>query len=197
MRSRLLAPALLALSAVPLAAQSTRGVTADSAACGALAVAVDSLVLHGRSDLPLVLWHETQPVRRAEVIPSYWHRLRTTPTLDSTTWESFQRRNRRARPTCRNVPLPNPLTLRSKRTDGHALSRTRDPEEFWRAFGARYGAGASVATSAVGLSADGRQALLTVMYGCGGLCGAAYIVLLERDTRHRWHVRHVLLTSVS
>jgi len=42
--------------------------------------------------------------------------------------------------------------------------------------------------SRAGLSADRRQALLTVSNICGGLCGAGFVVVLHRDGDGRWRI---------
>jgi hypothetical protein len=51
--------------------------------------------------------------------------------------------------------------------------------------------------SAVGFSADGRQALVYVTYWCGGLCADQHWVLLERRPDGRWSIRRTLLTVIS
>ena len=51
--------------------------------------------------------------------------------------------------------------------------------------------------SAVGFSADGKQALVYVSYWCGGLCGDEHWALLERQPDGRWSIRRTLLTLVS
>jgi hypothetical protein len=51
--------------------------------------------------------------------------------------------------------------------------------------------------SAVGFSADGRQALVYVSYWCGGLCADQHWVLLERRPDGRWSIRRTLLTVIS
>jgi hypothetical protein len=51
--------------------------------------------------------------------------------------------------------------------------------------------------SPVGISADGRQALVYVHYWCGGLCADQHWALLQRQPDGRWALRRTLLTIIS
>lgn len=51
--------------------------------------------------------------------------------------------------------------------------------------------------SPIGLSADGKRALVYVHYWCGGLCGDQHWALLERQPDGRWSLRRTLLTVIS
>jgi hypothetical protein len=54
-----------------------------------------------------------------------------------------------------------------------------------------------ISVSRVGVSADGRQALLTVRNVCGGLCGSGWIVVLRRDRHQRWRVSRAEMLWIS
>lgn len=201
-RMRLVLHALLGVLALapPALAQGAGQVTPparDTAACGAIAAAIDSLVLLHRPEPRIVLWHETQPVRERTMFAGQWRIMREMPGLDPSTWASFVRHNQRAEPACGTLPLPNPVQHRSVATDRGRLEGV-DAETYWRRFRELYpGAAGSVSTSGVGVSRDGRQALLLIDHGCGSLCGSGHIVLLERDAAGRWRIRAAHMTWVS
>ncbi|HEX6041395.1 hypothetical protein [Longimicrobium sp.] len=51
--------------------------------------------------------------------------------------------------------------------------------------------------SPIGMSPDGRRALVYVYYWCGGLCADQHWALLERQPDGRWTLRRTLLTIIS
>ena len=130
------------------------------------------------------------PARAYDELPS------TLPGLDTTTWAAFVARSRARGRACGGLPSGRPGVLVSD-----SLLRTLphgDGEAYWAEFRRRFpGATGLTAVSAVGESADGRQALLVVSHTCGSLCGWGSVVLLGRDATSAWRVRYARMLWVS
>lgn len=199
------APAVLLVGTAATAACShpavmSRGERQDGPSalvCAVVEAAVDSLIPRSVG-LRLALADSTHPVRQAAVLADYWAALRKAPGLDSTTWASFVASNRARRPACAALPSGAEVVL-VRDSDRQALrAASGNPDAYWQTFYARFPRTRGLTTvSGVGLSADGRQALLALDHGCGGLCGHGHVLLLTRAPGGRWHVRHVRMTWVS
>jgi hypothetical protein len=161
-------------------------------ACAAIAAALDSVVPR-RADTRLAL----QESAAALPARAYAELESSVPGLDPTTWAAFVARRRAPGPACGSLPNGRPVVLVPDSVL-RALP-SGDPEVYWAAFRRRYsGATGLTAVSAVGESADGRQALLVVNHGCGGLCGWGYVVLLGRGRPgDAWRVRYARMLWVS
>lgn len=159
--------------------------------CAAVAAAVDSLVPRGTSTrLALAESSAVLPARAYAELPS------TIPGLDATTWATFEARSRARGPACSALPGGRPVVL-VRDSVLRMLPRT-DPEAYWTAFRRRFPEATGLTSvSAVGESADGRQALLVVNHACGGLCGWGYVVLLGRASGDAWSVRYARMLWVS
>jgi hypothetical protein len=73
-----------------------------------------------------------------------------------------------------------------------------NPDSYWRAFYTRFPQTRGLTVvSGIGVSADGRQALLSLTHTCGGLCGRGYMVLLERRDGGSWRVTRARLDWMS
>jgi hypothetical protein len=166
-------------------------------ACEAVEAAADSLILR-RPGARLALAAATDPAQRGEVAAAYRDAVRQVPGLDSTTWASFVARNRAPAPVCGAFPSGAEVVLVPDSVPRALRAEAGNPDGYWRAFYARYPRAAGLtSTSGVGVSADGRQALLTLGHGCGGRCGHGHVVLLERARGGRWRVRHARMTWIS
>jgi hypothetical protein len=187
---------LVAIAATPACAVSRRPpASMDTTTCGAIAAAIDSLVV-GSNAVRVGLRDETTPSREQEPVPDSWKSLADMPGLDGTTLRSFRENNARPLPACATLPLVGGMTLLA-RGELDALP-TRDADAYWRAFHARFpGVAGLTSTSGVGISRDGRQALLVLDHSCGGICGTGHIVLLERDDAGKWRVRRAVMTWIS
>jgi hypothetical protein len=171
-------------------ATARREPVADGNACGAVAAAIDSLVI-GHDARRVGLLDETTTPGPQDMLP-----IADLPGLDSTTVRSFRERNVHAAPNCASLPLVGGMTV-LRQGDLRALPTDR-VETYWRTLGERYpGVAGITSTSAVGIGAGGRQALLTIDHRCGGTCGHGHIVLLERGDDGKWHVRRALMTWIS
>jgi hypothetical protein len=120
----------------------------------------------------------------------------TIPGLDATTWATFEARSRARAPACSALPGGRRFVL-VRDSVLRTLPRA-DPEAYWTAFRLRFPESTGLTSvSAVGESADGRQALLVVNHVCGGLCGWGYVVLLGRAPGDAWRVRYARMLWVS
>ena len=193
--TRLLAAALCAAGCARgprLPAPRTAAPAPDVGPCAAVAAALDSLV-PARAGARLALGESAAalPARAYAELES------SVPGLDPTAWAAFVARSRAPGPACRTLPTARPVVLVPDRVL-RALPGG-DPEAYWAAFRRRYpGAAGLTRASAVGESADGRQALLVVSHGCGGVCGGGYVVLLGRGRPgDAWRVRYARMLWVS
>jgi hypothetical protein len=169
---------------------------AAAAGCAAVAAALDSLVPR-RAGYRLALADSTRPVPSFVLADSTAHALRRTPGLDPSTWASFAANNRARRPACTSLAAGDAVVVTD--STARALRGQRGgPNGYWDAFYARYPRTAGfTATSGVGVSRDGRQALLVVEHGCGALCGHGHVVLLGRGSDGVWRVRYARMTWAS
>lgn len=166
----------------------------DTASCGALAAAIDSLVI-GSRDQRVGLRDVTQP--RREVAESQLREaLARMPEIDGATLRSFRENNARPMPSCASLPLVGGTT-RLTQEDVDALPKG-DPIRYWSAFRERYPGVAGVTqVSGIGIGRGGREALLMLDHSCGGHCSAGHIVLLERDDDGKWRVKRAAMTWIS
>ena len=186
---------LVLLLVLAACATARREAVSEGDACGAIAAAIDSLVI-GHDAQRVGLLDETIAQRGPDLLPADLKRLEDMPGLDRETLRSFRERNAHATPSCASLPLVGGATMLHQR-DLQSLPQD-DVEAYWRTFGERFpGVTGMTSTSAVGIGAGGRQALLTLHHRCGGTCGHGHIVLLERGDDGKWHVRRALMTWIS
>lgn len=166
----------------------------DTATCGAVAAAIDSLVI-GSRDQRAGFRDVTQPRRDVDET-ALRAELARMPGIDSATLRSFRENNARPMPSCAALPLVGGTTRLTQ--EDLAVLPTSDPLRYWNAFKARYPGVAGVTqVSGVGMGRGGRQALLMLDHRCGGRCGAGHIVLLERDDEGKWRVTRAVMTWIS
>ena len=158
----------------------------------------------------IALHEKSDAIPRATVPEWVWTEFYTFPGIDSTTAADLERRStipfafRSLGPALEKALGAQVMFLAaSDFTALHRLAsqRTDDPvqetKEFWKAFYQAYPARwGSVSISAIGYRRDGRQAVLHVQNGCGGLCGRGQIVLLEK-VAGKWKIIRIKTTSVS
>lgn len=167
----------------------------DTTACGAVAAAIDSLVI-GRDGGRVGLVEETLP-RHALAVPEPAAELVQMPGIDSSTMRSFREHNGQVERTCATLPLVGGMTMLTRR-DIDSLPTGGRLDDYWAAFHARFpGVAGITRVSGVGVGMGGRQALLTIDHSCGGLCGAGHVVLLERDDQGTWRVKRAAMTWIS
>ena len=115
--------------------------------------------------------------------------------VDSSTVANFVAVSRRRVATCRRFPAGTPLVIV---TDGAFASLPGVFDEHWRAFLNAFPQTRGIASvSSIGFSDDQRQALLSLTYLCGRLCGYGSLVLVERGADGRWRVRTSRILAVS
>ncbi len=172
--------------------------------CALMVMALDTFALNGEAS-SLVLDDSTTGdvlVPFPEYAAGYREMLIDSLGLDPVIWDDFLRRNERSVPVCDDVPtrLTVPTIRTSELRDAKADSLSQrwelayDPWDYQglREAGWPY----TAAVSRVGMSSDGRQALVAVGGMCGGLCGSGWLVVLERDN-DGWRVRWMHMTWVS
>ena len=193
MRRVLGALLFVAVAAAPACAVSRQSVAPmDTASCGAVAAAIDSLVV-GSNDVRIGLAAETSPRQNPVEVE---RAVADMPGVDGSTLRSFRANNLHAIPSCAALPLVGGMTLIEQR-ELDALP-TDDAEAYWRAFGSRHPGVAGVThVSGIGIGRDGRQALLMLDHRCGSLCGTGHVVLLERDDQGKWRVKRAVMTWIS
>ena len=190
----LLAALAMAVPACAVARQAAAPAPMDTTACGAVAAAIDSLVI-GSQAARVALRDETQPRSDFE-LASLRRELAEMPGIDSATMQSFRENNAHAVPACATLPLVGGMTPVARR-DIDALPQG-DVQRYWSTFRARFpGVTGVTQVSGVGVGKDGRQALLMLDHRCGGVCGAGHIVLLERDDAGKWRVTQARMTWIS
>lgn len=196
MTSALLVRAALVATLVGASACATAlrpAASMDATACGAIAAAIDSLVVGSRATR-VGLRERTSPKRDDHALALLANASSTLPALDGTTLRSFRENNARALPACETLPLVGGVTRLPERE----LDRLPRGDGYWSALHARFpGVDGVTTTSGVGVGKDGRQALLVVDHACGGLCGAGHLVLLERDDDGKWRVKRAWMTWIS
>lgn len=165
----------------------------NTMACGAVAAAIDSLVV-GRRGGRVGLVEETFP-KHALAVPQPPQELVQIPGIDSSTMRSFRERNGQIESACTTLPLVGGMMPLARR-DLDVVKGS--PDDYWRAFHARFpGVVGMTRISGVGVGRGGRQALLMLDHSCGAHCGAGHIVLLERDDEGTWRVTRAVMTWIS
>lgn len=177
---------------------------AQDADCAVIGAALDSLYANARH--PYLLLRDVTSadapfdfvrVPTNDVDASYrrrMRRLRESLGVDSTTVSSFARENSTPRPVCRTPRSRVPVWILQQSSDVRAAIHVHRPVHL-RSSEFEYPG--VITVSRAGMSADGRQALLEVSNVCGGLCGAGWLVVLDREDDDRWHVRRVQMLWVS
>ncbi len=85
------------------------------------------------------------------------------------------------------LPLRRPVVSMSAEVR-QRMRAIRNPAKYWAAFFDEFpGTPGRIEVSRVGLSPDGRSALVLVEYGCGGMCGGTLYLLVQRDG-DRWRI---------
>jgi len=172
--------------------------------CDIIGAALDSLYANARHPYLLLrdltsadIAPDVVKVPINEVDPSYRRRmrgLRRSLGVDSTTTNSFALENSAPTPVCRTPRSRVPVWILQQSSDVRAAIHVRQPVELPSSELEYPGV---ITVSRAGMSADGRQALLEVSNVCGGLCGAGWLVVLNRDNDGRWRVRRAIMLWVS
>lgn len=176
----------------------------ESEGCAPMVAALDTFALHV-SAASLVIDDSTTPHVMgpfSDAAESYRKALIDSLQLDPAVWFDFVQRNETSVPLCGDVPerLVVPTIRASALQEAEADSLRQRWElayDPWHDHASRSPGWLYVASvSRVGLSSDGRQALVAVGGMCGGLCGSGWLIVLDRDN-DRWRVRGMLMTWVS
>jgi len=120
--------------------------------------------------------------------------LRDSLGVDLTTIDNFTVENSSPSPVCTTLPTRVPAWILHRSAGAHAAIHVRRPVN---RPSPEFEYPGVITVSRAGLSADGRQALLTVTNSCGGLCGTGWVVVLQREAEGRWRVRRAEMLWIS
>ena len=172
--------------------------------CAVIGAALDSLYADARHPYLLLrdltsadprLGFDRDPTNEADAAyRRRMRRLRRSLGVDSTTVDSFVLENSAPAAVCRTPRSGVPVWILQQSSHMRDAIHVRRPVDLPSS---EFEYPGVITVSRAGMSADGRQALLEVSNVCGGLCGAGWLVVLQRHDDGRWRVERLRLLWIS